>query len=271
MPPALSHQALRARLAPQIAQARATFPGVALDDDAFAAYVATKLGPDGDADALRVADLFLAFACAEGDAKALAAFDKAHAADVRRAFARARANGIALEDFEQALRQKLFAQPAPKIREYGGTGHLRGWVRVVATRTLLDMARPAHLSERPSADDAFLKVPAPADAPDLAYLKRLYSSEVEEAMKAAAASLTPEERNFLREHYAQGLSVDQIGQLHGVHRATAARRVQRAREALLARVHEHLASRLRLSEAELASVLRLVQSEIHVTLERVLR
>lgn len=264
--------AIALQLARVASEGRAKWP-FDLPLSRIAEHLGAKL-PESDADAalasVHGADLWLACACAEGDGAAIAAFDALFADDLVRAHARARTTKIALDDFVQAVRVKLMSSEQPKIRDYIGLGPLRAWVRTVATRTLLDMARPSYLNERPTDDGKFLDVPAPADAPDLAYAKRLYGAAMHTAIQDAAAALSPEERNVLREHYARGLTVDQIAQLHGYHRATAARRVQRARDALLDGIRALLAERLGLSGAELESVLRLVQSEIDVTLERVL-
>lgn len=59
--------------------------------------------------------------------------------------------------------------------------------------------------------------------------------------------------------------------LHGVHRATAARWVDAARETVLAGTQRELIRRLRISRSELASVIRLIQSQLELSLLRVLR
>src|SRR5262249_27998389 len=106
--------------------------------------------------------------------------------------------------------------------------------------------------------------------PDLAYLKRLYGAATKNALREAARALSPEERNVLRDAYARSLSIDQIAGIHGCHRATAARRIERARDRLLTTVRVVLRDKLGVSERALESVLRLVKSDLHVTLERVL-
>ncbi len=83
--------------------------------------------------------------------------------------------------------------------------------------------------------------------------------------------MPPEERNVLRDHYAQGLGIDQIAAIHGIHRATAARRLATAREAILRETRQLLMQRLKVSRAELESVVRLIESQMHVTMERILR
>ena len=265
---------LRAGVESFLGAARESEPQLEVSDVALMAYVARRLEPSdnpvGALESLHSADLRLACACAAGDGRALAAFDHRFATDLRRVHARAETTKIRLDDFVQALREKLFVSPQRRIEEYGGRAPLRSWVRVVATRTLLDLARPSYLTELHADENTFLQVPAPGDDPDVAFAKRLYGAAVLEAVQEAARDLSPQERNVLREHYARGLSIDQIGRLHRVHRATAARRVQRARELLVDKVRALLVARFKLSGRDLESVLRLLRSAMHITLERVL-
>jgi RNA polymerase sigma-70 factor (ECF subfamily) len=144
-------------------------------------------------------------------------------------------------------------------------------VRVVATRTLIELARATKDAESidDEKNDGVLPLTAPDDDPEMAYLKRRYAAEVKEAFEEAAGELGPEDRNVLREHYARGLSIDQIAAVRGVHRATAARRLVSARDSVLAGTRRILMTRLRLSRAELESVVRMVESRMHVTAERV--
>lgn len=212
----------------------------------------------------------LASDCARNIPGAIARFEAVYATEVRVVHARARGNKPALDELAQAVRVKLFAGDAPRIREYRGSGSLKNWVRVVATRTLIEMARAR--KDADSIDESGergMAFAAPDDDPEMAYLKRRYAAEVKEAFEVAARELGAEDRNVLREHYASGLSIDQIAAVHGIHRATAARRLVSARESVLAGTRRILMTRLRLSRAELESVVRMVESRMHVTAERV--
>ena len=211
----------------------------------------------------------LASDCARNIPGAIARFEAVYAAEVRIVHARARGNNKpALDELAQAVRVKLFAGESPRIREYRGTGSLKNWVRVVATRTLIEIARATKVADSIE-DSGIVPLTAPDDDPEMAYLKRRYATEVKDAFEAAVAELSAEGRNVLREHYARGLSVDQIAAVHGVHRATAARRLASARDEVLAGTRRILMTRLRLSRAELESVVRMVESRMHVTAERV--
>ena len=76
---------------------------------------------------------------------------------------------------------------------------------------------------------------------------------------------------MLRAHFVHGLNIDEIAAAHGVHRATAARRLAKAREDLLRDTRRILLARLSLSRDELASVMRLIESKLHVSVERLLQ
>jgi len=67
------------------------------------------------------------------------------------------------------------------------------------------------------------------------------------------------------------LSIDQIGALYHLHRATAARRVVKAREALLTATRTALAARLGLTTEQLESVLQLIASRMDASVERLLK
>jgi len=221
---------------------------------------------------LRGSDLFLAWACSAGRGVALATFERAHAAAFRAIWLRAGGRKPSFDDFAQAVRTKLFVGEAAKIADYSGHGQLQGFVGVVASRTLLDMARTRkdEVALPEEFDGGPLAMRAPDDDPELQYLKRKYRAEMREAFEEAARSLDPEERNVLREHYAHGLGIDQIAAVHGIHRATAARRLAVARESVLRSTRQLLMRRLHMSRDELESVVRLIESQMHVTVERVL-
>jgi RNA polymerase sigma-70 factor (ECF subfamily) len=110
----------------------------------------------------------------------------------------------------------------------------------------------------------------PVSDPDHGYLRERYRADVNAAVRAALAGLPDPQRALLRYSVIDGWSVDRIGALYGIHRATAARRVAAAREELGAAIRTKLAARLAISLDEVDSIVRLVQSWIDVSLERLL-
>ncbi|HEX4512273.1 MAG TPA: hypothetical protein VH054_02020, partial [Polyangiaceae bacterium] len=83
----------------------------------------------------------LASDCARNIPGAIARFEAVYAAEIRIVHSRMRGYKPALDELAQVVRVKLFAGESPRIREYRGIGSLKNWVRVVATRTLIEMAR----------------------------------------------------------------------------------------------------------------------------------
>ena len=268
----LASDALEA-VARLFAAGKAEHPSLHVDERVFSEHVARHVGPAADIattlGALRSGDLYLACACAQGSERAIAVFHERYGGDVRRALARVRA--MDADDLEQELARRMFVGPGAKIPDYSGHGDLRAWARIVATRFALDIARvKKNSAERPTEESGFASLPSTSDSPELALFRRHYQQEVKRAIEDAASSLAAEERNALREHYVRGLTVDQIAVAHGIHRATAARRVQRAREALIAAVKATLEARHGLAGRDLASVMGLVRSQFHLSIDRVL-
>jgi RNA polymerase sigma-70 factor (ECF subfamily) len=99
----------------------------------------------------------------------------------------------------------------------------------------------------------------------------VYRSEFAVALREAIADLSVEDRTLLRQQIVDGMSIDSIGVAFGVHRATAARWLTRARAALVAATHRRLADRLKLPVEQIESVIRLVQSKLDASMIRYLK
>ena len=81
----------------------------------------------------RGADLYLAAACARGDAAAVNAFDRAFL-QAPGPIGAGKVTPSQLDEVRQRLRVKLLAGPNPNITTYRGFGPLGAWVRVAAAR-----------------------------------------------------------------------------------------------------------------------------------------
>jgi RNA polymerase sigma-70 factor (ECF subfamily) len=101
-------------------------------------------------------------------------------------------------------------------------------------------------------------------------MKQLYRKAFRDAFGAALATMDPREKVMLRQHFVDGLTIDELGPLYAVHRATAARWITAAKATLMERTRREFMTRARLSPREMASVMRLVQSRLEVTLARLL-
>ena len=177
-----------------------------------------------------------------------------------------------IDEVRQLVRHKLFVADGgarPKIAEYSGRGELRGWVRVTVTRFVLNLSTRAG-PEVPFADDTLMFLLGGTADPELEYVKRAYSEHFRAAFAEALAGFGARERMLLRYAFVDGLTVDAIGRILGVHRATAARRIVAAHRSLLEHVRASLTERLDIPADEYSKVLRLLQSRIELSLERYL-
>ena len=255
-----------------LAEARAAWPGVALDERVFVDHLLARLAPDAgpaEARALHAADLWLATACAAGDATALAEFDQRYLAPLGGVL---RASGLApdqIEEVVQELRIRLMVGDGrPRILDYAGRADLRLWVRTAAIRAGIDLIRQRR--ELTIDDEELAAVPALLDDPELAHLKDRYRDELRTAVSEAIGALAARDRLLLKYTYVDGLTVDRVGAIYNVHRATAARWVAAAREALADATHGLLVRRLGVTASELRSIARLVESQLELSLRRLL-
>jgi RNA polymerase sigma-70 factor (ECF subfamily) len=258
-----------------IAGARRANPGVEIDAEHFARHLGQLVGANEDPLAgvamLRIDDLWLCLACAAGDPVAIASFDTRVLGRVDAAIAAVDTSADCVDEVKQRLREKLFVarpdRPA-KIAAYRGRGSLRSWVRVVAVReTLALIERERRIVEPDDALAASLEV---GRDPELAFLAAHYREAFRGSFAEALAALPARDRSVLRLQHVDHLTLDQTAAILGVHRATVARWNGRIREELLVRTKDALARGLRIDAAELESVMRLIQSNLEVSVRRLL-
>ncbi len=252
---------LRATLLVAADEARAAWPDIDLPSDGFAEWFIVRPPSDRERDPsfdpaqLRLNELFLAWACTRGDAAAIAHFERLYFTEVDVAYRRFESLPMALDDARQRTRELVFLKDPPALAGYAGTGDLRGWLRATVLHMLIN-ASTRETRERPT-EGAFFDavVDAQADA-EAAYLKQACRAEFEEAFVEAMTRLLPREKLLLRYAFADRMSVDQIGAVYRVHRATAARWVARAREKLVGETRSALRDRLQVGSAEAESIVR---------------
>ena len=251
---------------------RAAWPGVEIALDKFIAHVAAAtpeaLGRHGS-------DLYLAAGCAQQDTRALRSFNDDVLIPAARAV-RTIDDGSAFSDEVcQRLRASLLVGDGTdraRIVDYAGRGPLKAWVGVAAVRHALMLRRGQQRAREVGVDDDWTGMLSVASTgnPELDLLKREHAVAFTEALREATAALELRLRSVLRMHFVDELSIDEIGAAYGVHRATAARWIQRARDELFATTRALLAQRLALSPSELDRVTALVQSQLDVSLSSLL-
>ncbi|MEM6989690.1 MAG: sigma factor-like helix-turn-helix DNA-binding protein [Myxococcota bacterium] len=259
-----------------LAAARSAWPSLQIDGESFEAVMA-QLADDGDLDPddpTQAPTVGLAVACATGDRAALSAFEARYFGPVAAIGTRILGEQSLVEELEQRLRERLFVagadDEAPRVVAVAGRGDMQSLVRVSATRLALNLRRGEGRGQRRkervaregTMDDAL-------DDPELALLKNLDRTLVKDAFAAALAALEPGQRNLLRHHLVDHLSIDQIAGVYGVHRATAARRLNRARADVAAGTREFINAHAG-EDVRHAALRQFVDSRLDLSLSRLL-
>ncbi|MBK7536388.1 MAG: sigma-70 family RNA polymerase sigma factor [Myxococcales bacterium] len=276
---------LRDALAQGLVAARARWPHAPAADPSFAHLLGAKLADCPElAQALprlRVEDLFLAWWAQRDAVHGVAALWAAYAPDVQALLARF--HGLEREELEQTLRVKLFvdSETAPaRLGSYSGFGFLQNWLRVLATRTFLDVARTQR-RQRALTLDAEFDAALDEEAPMLALItapaasvgaldKRRVHQAIRAAFAQAVAALPPRQRTFLRLTTVDGLTLEQVAATYQVSRATVGRALTAGRAHLRAVTREVMMQELGVAASELDSVIRELETQLDLSLARVL-
>ncbi|MEO8178033.1 MAG: sigma-70 family RNA polymerase sigma factor [Deltaproteobacteria bacterium] len=208
--------------------------------DQFFAHLERLGYPEGTL--THAAELYLCAACALADRAGLDSFEKLYVpalCDVLRLVIR---QAHAVEDVLQDVRSRLFVGRSPKITTYRGQGSLRGWLRSIAMHAAHDYLRAVRRrrARMQKLADSQVEITASNVGSNGCLEERAFASDraylCERAWCCAVGSLDAMERQLLHHHFVSGLSIDILGQLYSVHRATIARRVRVA----TSRVQEHV-------------------------------
>jgi RNA polymerase sigma-70 factor (ECF subfamily) len=253
--------------------ARAAWPEVELATDDFLAFLARHCSPTDREDnpsrrlvAMHTSDMYFVAACLRGSPRAIELFERDFLLAHSPTLVRLRLAPDLLEETRQVLRHRFFVgggtgDSPPKLAEYSGAGTLRGWVRVATVRTAFTLGRvPVGLVATDA--ETLAKIASPASHLELDYLKRHYGVVAREALGRALAALSVRERNLLRQSFALEMSIDALSLVYGVHRATVARWIGAAREALVEHTRDQIKSQLAISEGEVSSILELIRSQL---------
>jgi len=245
-----------------LAHARRTWPAVVVPDDAVAGYVADRGGDHTD-------DLYLACAICRRDPAALGRFESTLLPAIDAAIRRLAPDPDFASEVRQRVREHLLVGDHARLGDYQGRGPLVSWVRIVAVRIGLQLLRGRRADAR--RDEAL------ADEPLLSYLdiereliKARYQAQFRAAFHEAMAELPSHDKHLLQLHVIEGLSLSQIGKMHGVNKSTVSRWLAHTRTTLEESVRERLSAVLAVGDAELDSLLGVLRSRLDLSIERIL-
>jgi RNA polymerase sigma-70 factor (ECF subfamily) len=250
------------------ARARETYPALVVDD-ALLARALGRRAESGDALAtLHAADVYLAEACGKGDAAALAIFASELGPEVDRAIAKSPGLGVSAAEFRQLAFERLFVTEGgePRIAGYRGSGSLKSWVRVMASRLVIDLSRRKDKVTHTN-DELARRIGKTGD-PELDYLRHAYGAALGPAFEQAVGRLSVRQRNLLRQRFLHELTADGLARMYGVHRSTIFEWLDKSRQALLHHLREALVQHI--PGHELDSVVELLGSQLDVSVRRML-
>jgi RNA polymerase sigma-70 factor, ECF subfamily len=255
-------------LAALCSEAAAAWPEVIVEPAAVIAALADKLAGDDPPPitAAGLAEIHLALACVRGDAAALVAFDRGYLEVVPAALAGMQLPAATVDDVRATVRDKLLLGDAPKLVDYAGRGRLRGLVQVIATRAAIDRIRAEEREVELPADHRLV---APGDV-EMSLIKEQYRDAFAAGFARAVAGLPRRDRNLMRLHFLGGVTLDQLAQIYGVHRATVVRWLAAARAVVLEATRGHVATAIGAPDDELDDMFALVASRVELSLDRLL-
>jgi RNA polymerase sigma-70 factor, ECF subfamily len=256
------------------AAARNRWPDFGTEDVEFIRYAAARAQDGKLQPAVHAADLMLAHACSRGMPSAIEAFHRVYGPVMDRVLSHRQASADIADDTRQIVSERLLVGDAPrgvgpKIADYRGSGPLKSWVASTAATTLMALRRASsrRREQAEESDQGASPLKVRLD-PELEYLKDRYKAEVEQAIVHSLDQLSDRDRTLLRLHLGERLSIDVLGSMYSVNRATAARWLAAARRSLLEGARERLRSQLRLSNSECDSIVALVQSRLDISIVR---
>ncbi len=253
-----------------LADAHTRWPSGWVPDAEFLVYLSERRG--AAADERDVSSLYLACACVRGVPDAIRAFEAEYVVEITQAARRKRLSPDATIELTQTLREALIVGregKRPTLEAYAGKGDLKAWLRVTASRAAIKVSQSTAKAAI-SNDESILALRSAGGDPDLLYLRAAYATPFREAFTGALEGLSAKDRNLLRQHFLEAMTIDDLGALYKVHRATAARWVEAARERLLDATQKTFAEKADLRPDECDSVMRIARSRLDVTLRRLL-
>jgi RNA polymerase sigma-70 factor len=205
-------------------------------------------------------ELVLVCACLEQQPRALEHFEREFLSPLR---AVVRRFDVDVDEVLQLVRTQVLVGPPARLEQFRGSAPLSAWLRAVATRTALNARRPAGGIER-TGDELLELVSVGGTAPELRLLRVEHAATFGLVFREAFRSLSSRERNALRLQCLDALSLEQIGAIYAVNKATVSRWISAAREALEKRVRSGLFEKLGLHGPELESFIIAMRSQLEL-------
>lgn len=259
--------ALDADLDGAVRLARNARPRITIDSAAFKVRLAEILRQQGSLPNF-VPDLYLATACLQSDAEALASFDEEFMVMIPRFVSHLGLSNADVDDLAQGIRIRLLMPPAPKLASYLGSAPLAAWLRVVAARAGLHALRS--LAARPRVSLGQIEALVATGQEELGSLLERHREDLKRVLENVLQQLEPSQKTLLRLHVVDGQNFATIAGIYGVHRATIARRIAAIRKQALDELRRTVAVGLGSSSTEVRSLIEYLGGDLALSVSRVL-
>jgi len=182
---------------------------------------------------LKLTDLVLAKACAEGNERAWEHFMAQYGQPLTRAAIAISGNETVGRDLADAFYAELYGlntrdgERRCPLDSYRGRGSLLGWLRTTLAQRFVDHYRRTYREQ--ALDDQVHDAPVPDSTPDP---EPAMLASLRQAVHAALHHQPAEERFLLAAYYVDDKTLAEIGQVLHVHEATISRRLKRATDAV---------------------------------------
>ena len=147
---------------------------------------------------------------------------------------------------------------------------MHGLIKVMAVRAAISMTRSAS-RQHADPEETLLSMPSMELDPELQSVRQELRLHFKEAFEQAAAQLEPRQRNLLRLHLLDGVTLEQLAANYSVHRATITRWLAQARQSLLKNTRKNLQAKVTGSAEEFDSLASLIESRIDMSYSRLLK
>lgn len=214
-------------------------------------------------------DLYLALGSGMGDPQALRALREKHFPALEDVMARSGFGEVERQDVLQQTMLYLCAGEAPRMLTYAARASLASWLRITTLRFAINMRPRKGPGQVGSSDLALERAVVNEHDPELQVAIEHARPAFQTALQASIGALPERDKTLLRLCFLDGLTIDAIGSMYGVHRATAARWISEIRRGILSDVRSKLSRELGLGASEFESLAFLIRSQLQLSLIRV--
>jgi RNA polymerase sigma-70 factor (ECF subfamily) len=216
--------------------------------------------------------VLLAAACLDDNGAALVVFDDMLKVAVEAVARRMKLDPDRASEVSQRLRDKLLTgrgRTEPKLATYEASGPLGSWLRVCAAREALMIARSE--SKVTPLEDKLEDALEPLFDPELQLLKADGRDALKAAFQQAFGELSARQKTLLAQTLLDGLTLRQVGRIHGVDASTVSRWLGKARDQLLTRTRALMTGRVDVDGRDFEEIVDLVRSQLDLSISRMLR